>query len=466
MIRVEQKPLREYVFRPGQKLIPQTDVSTYDAFRYLCTPGFAALFLLLTFAGFSLFSRLGVILFLTEIMALVVLYLRTRLLARRISIKRVLPNRALREMEMVDVVVEIKNRSDLDASHIIVDDVFGLTKDPWVRVAPEKLGARSMARLVYRRPCDGGMGRQVVGPLTARVSDALGIFEFRIIEDTIHEIDVYPKVERIPTLAVWPSAESSRYGNYEVASRGLSVNFAGVRPYERGDSLRHIAWKISTRGQGLLVKEFEKVVSCDVSIVLNMAPHWQIGRHAASTWEYSKDISLAIVQQQLDLGNHVSFFSDRSFVEAGSGSDHFHRVAREVADLTPARDEVLIEPKPVLGLYRDFYVRGSNIFYITPFNLAEYSKSETWLKRLRAEGFHVTCVFIDTNSFWVQFIESISTGLLIGAKLMQGLDEIVEDLKKNGISVYVAENKMALRDVFRNKSSSVGRRVPEVGSSR
>jgi len=303
------------------------------------------------------------------------------------------------------------------------------------------------------------MGKHSIGPLTAKLSDPLGIFEFRIVEDTIHEVEVYPRVDRIPDISVIPSSQNAKYGNYEVASRGLSVNFSGVRPFARGDSLRHIAWRLSMRGQGLLVKEFEKVVNCDVNIILNIAPQWQIGRGATSTWEAAKDASLSIIQQQLDVGNTVAFFSEHSFIEPGAGSDHFHYLAKHVASLKPiysgstGRESLQIDPKPVLGKYRDFYARGSNVFYITPFNLAEFKRSEPWLRRLRAEGFNVTCILIDTNSYWIQFLESVSTGLLIGAKLMQGIDEEAAKLEKLGIVTYVIKDKETLRQAFRRKGS-------------
>jgi hypothetical protein len=58
----------------------------------------------------------------------------------------------------------------------------------------------------------------------------------------------------------------------------------------------------------------------------------------------------------------------------------------------------------------------------------------------------VTCVFIDTNSFWLHFIESISHGMLIGAKLMVGLPQVVADLERTGIEVFVVDNRRSLRE--------------------
>ncbi len=450
MIRLEHKAPAEYFFKREQSLLAQTDVSIFDARRNLCTPAlvacvFAASFLILTF-----FSRTAFLLLLTEIGGLAALYFHTWYIAKKLTIKRVLGKRPLREMDSTEVIIEIKNRSGSGVTGLLVEDRFGCAKSFHVRTAPDRIGPRTMHRFTYQRICDGGMGKHRVGPLVARVTDPLGVFEFRVIEDTIIELDVYPRIESVPALPVHASIESARYGNYEVASRGLSVNFSGVRPYERGDSLRHIAWKLSARGQGLLVKEFEKVVSCDVNIVLNLSPQWQVGRHSTSTWEYAKDAALAVIQQQLELGNTVGFFSNNTFVEPASGDDHFHALARHIAGLNTATnvENLQILPVPLLGKYQTMYPRGSNIFYIAPFNVNEFQQSEPWLKRFAVEGYTVICIFVDTNSFWGQFIESISTGLITGAKLMQGLEEASEQLRHDGIQTYIVRNHQPLREAF------------------
>lgn len=457
MIRIERKPLQDYFLRRKQQLIWRTDVSVFDSRRYLSHPSVAAVLLFVLLAIGSIFSRVSFVLLLTELLMLAGLYLHTLFVARKVVVKRVLPRKTLREHDVAEVIVEIQNRSGFSISGLLVEDVFGLTKESLVKLAPHQIAANSMVRHPYKRVCDAGMGTHKVGPLTVRITDPIGIFEFRIIEDAIQEAEVYPFVDRIPDVHVVPSSQSSRYGNYEVASRGLSVNFSGVRPYSKGDSLRHIAWKLSMRGQGLFVKEFEKVVNCDVNIVLNLSPQWQVGRGPTSTWEAAKDVSLSLIQQQLDVGNSVAFYSEDSFIEPGSGSDHFHYLAKHVASLKPTYpgggEGLPIDPKPVLGKYRDFYARGSNVFYITPYNIGEFKRSESWLRRLQAEGFHVTCVFIDTNTYWLRFLESVSTGLLIGTKLIQGIDDDVAKLERLGIATFVVKDKESLRQTFRRNVS-------------
>lgn len=455
MIRVERKRLRDYFVRGGWELLEATDVSGFDSRRFLLSPGVLAFGLLGVFATLSFFSRFALLLLLTEITALAVLYARTWMIARRLTIKRIIQkSRSFHENDKVEVIIELRNRSEFAAMGIVVSDEFRASKNHEVHLAPETMGPRALVRLVYERSCDGGMGVHGVGPLVAKVVDPLGIFEFRVIDESKVEIEVYPTVEPIPNVPIRPSIEGLRYGNYEVNSRGLSVNFSGVRPYAHGDSLRHVAWRLSTRGQGLLVKEFEKVVGCDVNVVMNVSPHWQVGRSSASTWEYGKDVALSLMKQQIDLGNAVAFFSESVYIESGVGPDHFHELSRRIAQLEPLShgERMPLEPTAVLAKYRELYPRGSNVFYIAPFNTAEFERSEPWLRRLKSEGFTVFAIFIDTNTFWVQFLESISPGLLLGAKLMQGIEDAAARLESCGIPTVIVQNGKRLRDSFRTPS--------------
>lgn len=90
------------------------------------------------------------------------------------------------------------------------------------------------------------------GKLTLFTRYPLGLYyAWAYFEPAMHCV-VYPRPAE-PGLAL-PSAESST-GQGAVSGLGLE-DFAGLRQYHPGDSLRHIAWKAAARGQGLLTKQF------------------------------------------------------------------------------------------------------------------------------------------------------------------------------------------------------------------
>ena len=176
MIRVEQKSFRQYFSRGGDQLLNETHVSFFDKRRHLVSPGVAAFLLLLGLGLGSLTSRMSLVLFITMAASLAVLYAKTKITANRLLVRRILPKASLREMDQIEVVVEIKNRSDFAVSGLVVDDLFPVSKNAQVHVAPDRIASRTMVRLSYKRPCDGGMGRHQVGPLVATITDELGIF--------------------------------------------------------------------------------------------------------------------------------------------------------------------------------------------------------------------------------------------------------------------------------------------------
>jgi uncharacterized protein (DUF58 family) len=63
---------------------------------------------------------------------------------------------------------------------------------------------------------------------------------------------VYPRPAAISQLPA-----DSLYKLKVTGDQGVGADdFAGLRPYHSGDSLRHIHWKVAARQQGLLTKQF------------------------------------------------------------------------------------------------------------------------------------------------------------------------------------------------------------------
>jgi len=90
------------------------------------------------------------------------------------------------------------------------------------------------------------------GKLTLFTRYPLGLYYAWAYFEPAMQCVVYPR-PAVPGLAL-PSAESSA-GQGAATGQGQE-DFAGLRPYHPGDSLRHIAWKAAARGQGLLTKQF------------------------------------------------------------------------------------------------------------------------------------------------------------------------------------------------------------------
>jgi uncharacterized protein (DUF58 family) len=76
--------------------------------------------------------------------------------------------------------------------------------------------------------------------------------------------------------------------------------FAGVRPFQDGDSLRQIHWKSSAKGQGLMVKTFEEELSGRVSFVVDSAQPGQ-----ARVFDDCARAAGSLMFAALEAGHHV-----------------------------------------------------------------------------------------------------------------------------------------------------------------
>ena len=81
-------------------------------------------------------------------------------------------------------------------------------------------------------------------------------------------------------------------------------SFAGIRPFTTSDSLKHIHWKSSAKGLGLMVKEFSEELSGRVAIVVD-----QHDGEPDKAGETSLDMAVracgSLALSALDAGHHV-----------------------------------------------------------------------------------------------------------------------------------------------------------------
>src|SRR5471032_1156307 len=75
---------------------------------------------------------------------------------------------------------------------------------------------------------------------------------------------------RIEIVARW-IVDGFMTGLHRSARRGFSVEFADYRPYQPGDDLRYLDWKIAARSDRWVVRQFEEETNLRASIVLDVS---------------------------------------------------------------------------------------------------------------------------------------------------------------------------------------------------
>lgn len=101
------------------------------------------------------------------------------------------------------------------------------------------------------------------------ISDFLNIFRIKFRVSDHQKILVYPLIRDLSSVqfpkTVFEEAESIHSADLENAKI-----FSDVREYRSGDSMRHIHWKLSSKKNQLMTKEFEGSISNRTTIMMNV----------------------------------------------------------------------------------------------------------------------------------------------------------------------------------------------------
>lgn len=146
-----------------------------------------------------------------------------------------------------------------------------------------------------------------------------GVLEATRRWDVSSELLVHPRWVQVGNLPLLESASAPDEDMHDRSRRGEGLEVFGLRDYRRGDSIRHIHWRSSARGGGLLVREYEQPPSSRLVIFIDS--HEDIGTGTDSTFEVSISVAASIAMYGLDVGHPIEMVCDaapeRRLVEPG-----------------------------------------------------------------------------------------------------------------------------------------------------
>ncbi len=176
--------------------------------------------------------------------------------------------------------------------------------------------------------------------------------------------------------------------------RGFSVEFAEHRPYQPGDELRYLDWKILARADRLFVKQFEEETNLRSIIVFDVSKSmdWRSGEHRLTKLEYAKRLvaALALVLiRQRDATGLIAFDDEvRKVVPARARPIHWWQLLRAVVELQPGLGTVA---EPALRKVTDLLRRRGLVIFVSDL-LFEPVLIQRTLQYLRHRG-HQVMVF-------------------------------------------------------------------------
>jgi uncharacterized protein (DUF58 family) len=278
------------------------------------------------------------------------------------------------------------------------------------------LGAKEHERLEIDTFCHV-RGVYTIGPLVARTSDPLGLFEVQIIQGSPIKVMVQPPIVALPYFRL-PVAERLGEESARYRSQTRTPHVATVREYIHGDSLNQIHWLSTAKTGQLMSKEFDSGGTGDVWVVLDLERKIQHSQGTERTDEYAVAIASSLVHLALTEEHSVGFIAhgDNEFLLPLKGGSQ--QMSRVLETLTLSKTEgddalagVLVENARQFG-------RSASLLVVTSSTATEWISV---LRELRSRGLNIVVVLVDPTSF--------------GGK--QALDEVVMKLVSVGIPAYV-----------------------------
>jgi len=157
-------------------------------------------------------------------------------------------------------------------------------------------------------------------------------------------------------------------GSHKSPFPGFSVEFTEDRPYQPGDELRYLDWKMLARSDRLFVKQFEEETNLRAMLVLDISASmdWSGAEHRLSKLSYAKQLVAAIslvLLRQRDATGLIAFDDEvRSVVRAGARSNHWWTLARVVQEITPGRGTAA---EPALRQVTDLLRRRGLVVFVS-----------------------------------------------------------------------------------------------------
>ena len=128
--------------------------------------------------------------------------------------------------------------------------------------------------------------------------------------------------------------------------RGFSVEFAEHRPYQPGDELRYLDWRILARADRLFVKQYEEETNLRAMIVLDVSRSmdWAGRERTLTKLEYAKRLVAAlalVLLRQRDATGLIGFDEEvRKVVRARARHRHWWQLLSALVDLEAGRGTV------------------------------------------------------------------------------------------------------------------------------
>ncbi|WP_194777368.1 DUF58 domain-containing protein [Pararhodonellum marinum] len=104
-------------------------------------------------------------------------------------------------------------------------------------------------------------------------------------------------------------ANNHLQGDYQSIFKGAGLEFDDLRPYQYGDDVRTIEWKVSAKGHGTFVKTFKEDKDQSVYFLLDISGSQDIGEEGRKKIDKGKEVAGVLTLAAIHEGSKVALIS-------------------------------------------------------------------------------------------------------------------------------------------------------------
>jgi uncharacterized protein (DUF58 family) len=235
------------------------------------------------------------------------------------------------ERDVVAITIDLSAPTPVERLelHVPLPDSFELVDE----TTPLTLRlARDEERTIVLKARCTRWGAYLVGELFLRAHDRLDLFGYEGTLDRRTPLKVYPRAEELRSL-VSPLETQVFTGNQVARTKGDGIEFADLRRYEYGDSLRRINWRASARRREFWVNEMHPERNTDVIVFLDTFV--EAREQQESTLDVAVRAAATIADRYLERKDRVGLISFGGYLNwllPGSGLVQLYRIVDSLLD--------------------------------------------------------------------------------------------------------------------------------------
>ncbi len=188
----------------------------------------------------------------------------------------------IREGDEVGVTTSLTNQGDRTAFMELRDRLprqCAIDKGRPATVAALEPGEDRTLEIEISTPL---MGVYDIGPLEVRLEDPYGLYHDEQVVYEPSQLIVMPAKGPVDDLEPVVSTFQNFQGDYAVNQPGDGFDFYGLREYVPGDVYRAINWKASAKTGDLMVNQFERTTSTEITFLIDGRAITHIGPEDAT----------------------------------------------------------------------------------------------------------------------------------------------------------------------------------------